>query len=347
MRQPSHECHEIREPEDAGHARRALKRLADRFRVAPDVVQQAELAATELATNLVRHAGGAGGRLFVRVLPSAAPGLELVSVDRGPGIPDIALALAAPDRARVEKRIDEGQMFQSLGVGLAAVRRAASTFEAWSKPAQGTVVLARIGGPPEDRAAFRTGGLAVPMHAGEANGDGWAVRAGNDLATLLMVDGLGHGPEAAKAADAAMDAFDEGFADEVLGIIARAHAAMRGTRGGALAVARIHRAARRLEFCGVGNVTARVLGPGSRRLVTRVGTLGLTPAVPRVKVDEHAWEPGSTLLLHTDGVREHFNSDDYEKLLPLHPGVLCALVHRDQGRGRDDATVAAVQDAAA
>lgn len=345
MRQPSHECHEVREPEDAGHVRRTLRRLAERARVAADVVQRGELAATELATNLVRHAGG--GRIFMRVLPGAAPAVELISVDRGPGIPSLGAALAAPDRARVEKRIDEGQMFQSLGIGLAAVQRAAGTFEAWSKPGQGTVVLARIGASPEERTAFRVGGIAVPMHAGEANGDGWAVRAGSDLVTLLMVDGLGHGPEAAKASDAAIDAFAEGFADEVLGIIARAHAAMRGTRGGALAVARIHRVARRLEFCGVGNVTARVLGPGSRRLVTRVGTLGLTPAVPRVKVDEHAWEAGATLLLHTDGVREHFNSDDYEKLLPLHPGVLAALVLRDQARGRDDATVAAIQDGTA
>lgn len=346
MRQPSHECYDVKEPEDAGNARRGLRRLGERAAVPAEVIQRAELAVTELATNLVRHAGG--GRLLLRALAGPAPGLELLSVDRGPGIPDVALALADPDRASVEQRIDEGRMFQGLGVGLGVVRRAASAFEAWSRPGQGTVVLAQVGAAAADPGApFAWGGLSVPMHAGDANGDAWAVRAGQDRLTLMMVDGLGHGPEAAKAAAAALDAFDEGFADEVLGVVARAHAAMRGTRGGSLAVARLDRGARRLEFCGVGNVTARVLGPGARRLVTRVGTLGLAPAAPRVKVDVHPWSAGATLLLHTDGVREHFDSEPYEKLLSLHPTVLAALVQRDHARGRDDAAVAAIRDRAA
>lgn len=88
------------------------------------------LAATELATNLVRHARG--GRIAVDVVERAGrAGVEVRGDDEGPGIADLERALL--DGVSTA----EG----SLGGGLGAMRRAVDEFSIDSSPAGTHVVL--------------------------------------------------------------------------------------------------------------------------------------------------------------------------------------------------------------
>ena len=89
------------------------------------------LIATELATNLARHARG--GRLVVTATdPGPHAWIQLASVDNGPGIPDIPAAMA-----------DGYSTMNSLGGGLGACRRAADAFDVYAGCGTGTVVLAQ------------------------------------------------------------------------------------------------------------------------------------------------------------------------------------------------------------
>jgi anti-sigma regulatory factor (Ser/Thr protein kinase) len=343
-------CLRVAEPEDVGAFRREVHKLAIALGADEVTTGRAELAATELASNLLRHATGSRHALAQPLLPHQGRGLELLSVDDGPGLADLghALEYAASQRA-AELAAGKSPVGRSLGCGLAAVRRSASEFEGYSRRGQGTVLLARfVWGPPQP-AAFACAGVSVPMVLGDDNGDGWAFVADEDAASVLVVDGLGHGPEAARAARAAMGAFEARPPHrerDLEGCLREIHAAMRGTRGGVASVCTLDRPLRQFRFAGIGNVEGRVHGLGdSVGLAPRTGTLGDGSAVTKVPVREGSFEPGTTLILYSDGVRTHFDLADYPGLTSHDPSVIAAALHRDLRRGRDDSTLVVVQDA--
>ena len=118
------------------------------------------LVATELATNLLKHAGR-GQILLDRYRDSSGSGLEILSLDKGPGIADLGRAME-----------DGYSTAGSMGTGLGAVRRQADEFAVYSRPGLGTAVMARIrdAKPPPapataDRLARRRGGAASPARA--------------------------------------------------------------------------------------------------------------------------------------------------------------------------------------
>lgn len=335
LSQPAHRRLAVREEEDAGALRRAVARLARGRSIPPG---HAELAATELATNIVKHAPP-GGYVLYRPVDD---GIELIAVDHGPGLRRLGgwRSWAAPgDEEAPPPRGRDG-----LGAGLAAVERLASAFDLYSRRGEGAVVLARLGaGEPHRAGSFRWGGVNVPLDGEGDSGDGWAVAVDGCLAALV-VDGLGHGADAHAAARAAVAAFGERPAD-LAGFVGRAHRAMRGTRGGVAGVCTIDQRADELTFVGVGNVAGRVLLDGaSQSLVSREGTMGTQAPAPRFQPMRYRWGPGATLVLASDGLRSHWDPRSYQGLLEHDPGVVAATLQRDHARGTDDAAVLVVQD---
>ncbi len=96
------------------------------------LVDQTKLvtAASELARNTLEH--GKGGEVRVEWLENAPRrGLRLVFEDKGPGIPDVALAMK-----------DGYTTGNGLGLGLGGAKRLVNEFEIQSTPGQGTRVVA-------------------------------------------------------------------------------------------------------------------------------------------------------------------------------------------------------------
>ena len=323
-RSAPHRLYPVRAVEDVGVLRRAVAN-----RAADLPAGDAELVATELATNILRHT--AGGYVLCGPLDG---GIELVAVDHGPG-----------ETAGLPSVYRGG-----LGIGLAAVRRRSATFDLHTTP-RGTVVLARL--LPARRAAvdtgrWRWGGVNVPRGGSGESGDAWAVATGPALAALL-VDGLGHGSEAAAAAAAAAEVFERqagGLANGSQTDFTRdAHQAMRGTRGGVLAVCVVDPGRDRVTYSGVGNIEGRIVADsGGEHLVSRHGTVGTHLAPPATRQQTHAWPVGATLVLTTDGVDTRWAPDAYPGLLRHHPVVVAATIHRDHTRGTDDAAILVVHD---
>ena len=299
------------------------------------------LAATEIASNLFRHGGG--GELIVRAIADASsvwpPGVELLGLDKGPGMRDVALCVS-----------DGYSTAGSQGIGLGAIARASTTFDIYSRRGIGTVVLSRITAgrralpdPPGD---FVHGAVNVPYPGELENGDCWAFASNVPQRGLVFVaDGLGHGPAAAQAARCARDVFVEHQAFGPAEIVARMHDALRSTRGAAVAVTEIDNAARRVRHCGLGNVAAAIVSrSGVRQLLSHNGSAGHTGG--RIQEFTYPWPEDALLIAHSDGLITRWRLDVYPGLEQRHPGVIAGMLYRDARRERDDVTVVAMRVAA-
>jgi anti-sigma regulatory factor (Ser/Thr protein kinase)/serine/threonine protein phosphatase PrpC len=332
LTQPPHLLCPIAHPEDVGAARRRVSRAGTDAGVDAKLLANAELVTSELATNLLRHAEPGGAILARAIATDAGPGIEVLAVDRGPGIADLDAALGgqAPDPA-------------GLGCGLAAVRRLAGDVDVYTQQDVGTVVMARFVPRGAASAAARWSGISVALDGGEDCGDAWAITETGDRTTVLVVDGLGHGRRAAEAARVAVRVFAERHDDELESLAQRLHEAMRTTRGGAAALCRLDPQRHRAEFVGVGNVVGRLVGPsGSQAMVSNNGTLGTELAAPRIRRMSYELDRAA-LVMSTDGIREGYDLTEHPGLLDHDPLVVAAMVYAQRGRGTDDATVVVVR----
>lgn len=316
-----HVAFDMQEPSQVGEARRAAARLAERLGFDEVATGRVALIATELGGNLVRHARH--GRLLVG---HADGQLELLSLDQGPGMADVAACLR-----------DGYSTGGTPGTGLGAVRRLADTFDLYSAAPGGTVILARVGpGPEQATPAFTVGAVALAAPGETVCGDGWTAAREEDRAALIVADGLGHGPQAGAAADAARQAFATAPFGDPAATLERVHQQLRASRGAAVAIARIE--GDHLSFCGAGNVAGRLIsGTEERSLLSQHGTAGLQIRRPQTVL--HAWPPHALLVMHTDGLQARWHLDDARSLLQRHPTVIAAWLLRDHARGRDDVTV--------
>lgn len=285
------------------------------------------LVVTELATNLLRHA--TGGRLLIAARAERSE-VELLAIDRGPGIPDLDRCLG-----------DGYSTGSTPGTGLGAVRRLSQQFDLHSSVPEGTIVLARLrkaGGPAAVSSDFEVGAVCLPAPGETVSGDAWAACLQEGRAALIVADGLGHGPDAHKAARAALDVFSRRpFADLREGL-REAHQELRTTRGAAVTLLQLDATACRIRATGAGNVLARIIsGVTDRTLLSQHGTVGVQIRSP----DEVAydWPAHAILVVYTDGIESRW---DARRLLPVlgrDPVMAAAILVRDHLRGRDDATV--------
>lgn len=316
-----------------GEARRAAQRLAAAAGFDENGAGKAALAATEMATNIVKHVG-AGELLLRQIGELGTRGIELLALDRGRGIRNIA-----------ESRRDGYSTAGSPGTGLGALERLADTFDLYSVPDVGTVLLVRLWLEPPTvtpGARFPFGVINVACPGETVCGDSWSVERAGDRTLALVADGLGHGERAAEAADEAARVFDARRAGSNLAeLMSRIDGALRKTRGAAVGLAEIDRGRRLVLFVGVGNIAGAIVAPDSaargRNLVSLNGTVGA--GVRKVQEFAYPYEEGSLLILHSDGLRSLWPLDRYPGLLQRDPALIAGVLYRDFRRHRDDVTV--------
>ena len=288
------------------------------------------IVATELATNLLKHAGG--GEILLSTFDDGdGPGVECIALDRGPGIFDVALCMQ-----------DGHSTAGSPGTGLGAIGRQSQVLEIHSSPKHGTAVLVRLyKGRLESRSVRALppyGAVSIPIAGEEACGDAWSARQVGGVLTLMVVDGLGHGPMAAAASHAAIRVFEATNPEPTFGLMEKMHAALRATRGAAASVAQLGGDPKAVAFVGVGNVAGVVIqGSGARRMVSYNGTLG--HALKTVKPFSYPTEGDVLVVLASDGLGTSWSLEDYPGLGQRHPSLIASVLYRDFSRKRDDVTV--------
>jgi len=316
---------------DVAAVRRAGQKLAESLGFSETRAGQLALIITEAATNILKHAGQ--GRIHVSPAQSPAGiGVDVLAMDKGPGIFDIDASL-----------VDGMSTAGTAGTGLGALRRLASEFDVYSRQGDGAAFFMRLwrDDPAPDPCGVEVGALWEPIAGEEACGDGWAVACGGGGATLLAADGLGHGPDAARAAYAAIDALAACVPVGAAELVHATHDALRATRGAALAAARIDFDSDELRFAGVGNIGAIVIDDGRRSLVSHNGIVGHN--MRKVQEFSAPFGPGAICIMHSDGIQTQWDLDRYPGLAGRSPALIAAMLMRDYSRGRDDAMVLVVR----
>jgi anti-sigma regulatory factor (Ser/Thr protein kinase) len=320
-----------------GSARRAAMELAATLTFDEEQTGKVGLAVTECGTNVLKHAGS--GRLMLRQLHGAGRGgIEIIALDKGPGITDVAASLR-----------DGHSTAGSIGGGLGALSRISPQFEIFTLPGRGTAIRLELwpAGVVPAVAPIEYGGVTSPYPGESVCGDGWRVELWRDQAIALIADGLGHGLHAHEAAAAATDTLEGRFAADPqvnpYDVAMACHTALARTRGAAIGVGRLLATDERGSFAGIGNIVSRVEGTSTNRhLVSYAGIAGHTLR----KLQEFAfpWPTGALLVLHSDGLGTHWDFKDYPGLLARHPALIAAVLFRDYDRGRDDTSVVVLRN---
>ena len=173
------------------------------------------------------------------------------------------------------------------------------------------------------------------------SGDAFLVRPTAAGTLVALVDGLGHGDEAADVASRALASLQATAGRPLPECLASCHAALRGSRGAAVTLAMIDPAHRTVTWAGVGNVEMAVLrrsrggGRLHRRSVTlRGGVVG--DRLPPLRQSSERIGDGDALIGASDGLGTDFlDSVD----LALTPAALARYLHRSHAKDSDDALV--------
>ena len=311
-----------------GQVRRAASALAEQLGFGTDDVARVALVATEAGTNVVKHAGH-GEVLLQATTRAGRRSVAIVALDRGPGIANVAHALADGVSTR-----------GTAGTGLGAITRLASRFDVHSVPGVGTAVMAVVtpAGTPTNPEDFDVAGVCVPYPGETACGDGFEIAGADGRRTLLVTDGLGHGRGAAAASARAAELFADDATSAPAAIVGRLHDGMRATRGAAVAVADVDARRGVVRYCGVGNIAATIIEHGATRsLVSHHGTLGHDAR--RIAEFQYPWSADALLVLHSDGLTSHWTLDRHPGLASRAALLIAAVLYRDFRRQRDDTTV--------
>jgi anti-sigma regulatory factor (Ser/Thr protein kinase) len=290
------------------------------------------LIATEVSTNLVKY-GKAGAVTLTRYVDGAQHGVQVIAVDSGPGFADFAAA------AR-----DGHSTAGSLGIGLGVIMRSSTFFDVYSVPGQGTAMVAQVaqGAPRKPivaAAAFEVAARSIPKRGEVECGDAWSVRDFGKRQLICIVDGLGHGPLAALAANRAISVFEAARPEDApTEIVLRTHEQLKDTRGAVMAILALDRETGIADFCGIGNIAAAIYqGTESRHLLSIEGTVGYR--MRTVRNQQAAWPPNALAILCTDGLSGRWSLARYPGLLSRHPSLIASVLFRDHARDTDDATI--------
>ena len=325
----------IRHASDRVATGRLVRESAERVGFKDRAVEELVLASAELVSNLVKYAGG-GEFIVTELDENNQKGLQMETLDRGPGFSNLE---SAPG--------DGWSTGGSLGYGLGTVNRSTDTMEIHNRPgaAGGAhVVCQRFCPKPimPGEMPLSFGAATRPKPGSRINGDDYFIKAWGAEALAGVIDGLGHGQFAHRAANKAVNYLRTHYHQPLSGLFLGVGRECLATRGVVMALARFDCSQNKMSFASLGNIEARVIGGTTPfNFIIRRGIIGLHPANP--KVTEHGWDPGMILVLHSDGLRSHWRADEIPGLLDLPPEGMARRLLNTLAKDDDDATVVVVR----
>lgn len=315
-----------------GALRRTAVALAESRGFSEEDTGRVAVAVSEAASNLVKHA--TEGVMLIRPHPELDSAIEVLAIDRGPGMRDVSRALR-----------DGYSTAGTLGIGLGGIARMASGYEVHSILGRGTVLGMYFVAQDAPAPPSRMSGLTRPIGEEVVCGDAFAVNETKDSMTVMLCDGLGHGPAAAQASQEAVRLFLARPDLAPIAVLERIHLGLGHTRGGAVAVARVDTVAGTVSFAGLGNVSAWIAhNDGRQGMISVPGIAGHKARTLRqyeYTVPRHA-----VVLLHSDGLSERWDITSYPGLVTRLPSVVAATLLREAGTRRDDACVVVLRPGA-
>src|SRR5512142_423565 len=296
-----------------------------------DLKQEAMLlVASELVSNNVKHAAGRG---MVQLWQQPGGYLDLLSLDFGPGIANLATA-----------EIDGYSTASTLGKGLGAIRRLSDESHIYTQQAHpgqpkkwtGTVILARFHLSREKKeppSGFRFGLYSRSLADERYNGDRIYLQKDGKLLRWLHLDGLGHGAKAqAATADLAVHLANQESPASLLAAVDRQ---LNHSRGAVAITGEIDLARQQLRIAGVGDMSAHIYDQERMQHVAFApGILGREHR--SVSVLETPFARKSVVVTASDGIRRNWNEDNFAGLFSQHPQLIAYTLGNIMGRISDD-----------
>jgi negative regulator of sigma-B (phosphoserine phosphatase) len=164
-------------------------------------------------------------------------------------------------------------------------------------------------------------------------------------ALACVIDGLGHGPEAAEAAREATSVIETRASESVISLLQQCHQRLQGApRSAVMTLASFNFAEKTLTCAGVGNVDGVLMHgspdsvPPQEAILPRRGLVG--ERLPQLYSSNHSLRPGDTVVLATDGIRPGFHVELHPDLAPQ---AIADNILRQYTLGTDDALVLVVR----
>ena len=161
---------------------------------------------------------------------------------------------------------------------------------------------------------------------------------------IAALDGIGHGEDAARAAEAAVSILRANAEKPVISLVERCHESLRSTRGVVMSLAFIDPEHGMMTWLGVGNVQVVLMRAHAQKgsvqevLLLRGGVVG--SQLPSLQAAVLPIEKGDTLIFTTDGIRGEYVEELSSREAPQR---IADKILRSHGRGNDDALVLVVR----
>jgi negative regulator of sigma-B (phosphoserine phosphatase) len=190
----------------------------------------------------------------------------------------------------------------------------------------------------EEQCVIEWGSAGTPFEGGES-GDAHVVVSLPNGALVGVIDGLGHGPEAAAAAQVAVETLRAHADEPVSLLVQRCHESMRMTRGAVMSLASFNATDSSVSLIGVGNVEGVLLRgfhPADKKetIALRGGVVGYQ--LPSLRAETVPVSPGDTLIMATDGIRSGFTGG---LAMEREPQRIAESILSAYFKGSDDALV--------
>lgn len=326
----SHNRFIITENSQVGQLRREISMMAARVGFNETRKGEVAIIVSEIGTNLIKHTPQ-GGEVLVKTFPHKNnPGLEIISIDDGPGMSYASFM--------IQNGISTSG---TLGTGLGAIKRLSHEFDLYSKKDQGTILLSRIWQYEKSQRTlkkFEIGAICVPKPDETECGDLYCYEYVDHKLLILAVDGLGHGPLAAEAAQRAVEIFQKNLRLSIDNIIFNIHQGLKSTRGAALILVCLDPEIKTITYAGVGNLCGKLITKdGYKGFVSHNGTVGYEPI--KIKSYETSWSSSDIIILNSDGIKTNITLPNLDQITNHTCTTIAALIYKENKRGNDDATV--------
>lgn len=162
-------------------------------------------------------------------------------------------------------------------------------------------------------------------------------------ALISIIDGLGGGIEAERAARLAAQLLEQYPDLPLQELIRRSHTALHSTRGAVIGILRLEQASSHATYVGIGNIGVQVYSRQPIKPISKNGILGFR--MPSLLELRYVYDPGDIFVLYSDGVSSSFAQDNKIDIKQS-PQRMAEQILVTYGKYTDDATVVAVKTVA-
>lgn len=309
------------------------------------------LVAAEMVSNQIKYAGGRG---MLQIWQQPGPVLDIVALDYGPGIGNLAQA-----------HRDGYSSSKTLGKGLGTIRTLSHASGIYTIPEvatgnqylpwhgclfwsrfdpthksissiSGSAITKPQAAPPE----FNVGLFTRSLTDDRYNGDRIYLEQHEHTLRWLHLDGLGHGEMAQKATDNLAELLLR--SPDVLQVLNLIDRQLNSTRGAVAMLSDLDLEEMRAQIVGVGDMSAAChIEDQLQNITFAPGILGKEHKTPRVTALD--LKKQSTIITTSDGIRRSWNEAAFPGLLKQHPQLIAYVLGNIMGRASDDQSVCVVR----